>query len=174
MAILYGIFVRYIWNKRWGGVWPNFHFPSASLFDSLNRISGLTSKHIGEISKKPDEVLLESQVEISPRSKKAETADIYVTDRQLILKSKEPSQIPLCRIDSCSTQISSLSSTMDASHTGETEHKPPTSTFRLSYRDELGKRHKVEFDMSSFDAGSLQAILSLAYPQWYKPMKEIA
>ena len=133
---------------------PYLDLPSGSLFDCLDRIAGHIPSHVTEVNSRPEKVLLEVKVEINPGSKDAEVADCYVTDRHLIIKSREPLQIPMYMIEDCDVSILFGAGMAEVSH----------STVTLRYRDESGHRQKVEFGMQTYEAGSLRRTLSTSYP----------
>lgn len=131
--------------------------PSGSLFDCLDRIAGHIPPHVTEVNSRPEEVVLKAKVKLNPRSKNAEIADCCVTDRNMRIESREPLQIPLYQVEDCqfNVTIPSYGAAM-----AEVSH----STVRLRYLDESGRRRKVEFDMRTYDAGSLQNTLRDSYP----------
>lgn len=144
-----------------GNVLP---LPSRSLFDCLDRIAGCIPEHLTEVTSRPERVLLEAKVEVNPDSKDAEVVDCYVTDRHVIIESKERLKITLYQIEDChvSTPLPSFGAAM-----AEVSY----STVTLRYLDESGRSRKVEFAMQTFDAGSLCNIVRRYRPMWHKPMR---
>jgi len=119
---------------------------SAGMFDCLDRIAGLIQKHVAEVNSRPEEVLIEAKAEINPRSKDAEIVDCFVTDRRVLLKLREPLEIPLYMVENCY-----VSTSLPSFGTGMAE--VIRSTVTLTYRHESGHRQKTEFEMSTYNAG---------------------
>ena len=105
-----------------------------------------------------EKVIFRARVEINPHLENTEVADCYVTEGSFVIESREPLQIPWYMIEECSSYTPTPSFGVGM----------PTvsySTVMLRYRDELGSGRKVEFEMPTIDAGSLEMELRNSYPQ---------
>lgn len=137
-----------------------FYLPLRNLFDCLDRVAGLTAEYVTEVNSRPEEVLFEAKVELNTGSKDAEVTDCCVTDRQVLLKSREPLQVPLYWIEDC--HYTPLVSQV-ATPTAETRY---STVAKLTYRVASGNRKSVEFAMSThYHAWELRYTLSSCYPR---------
>lgn len=159
---------RLNWSLSWITIIPapayqcarietNWVLPSNSLFDCLERIAG----HVIEVNKRldekrPDEVLLEVKVELNPQLKDAEVAQCYVTYRHVLIKSREPLQIPLCQVEDCNFNIPTLLGAPTSVHTRQAT---ANSVVTLKYRDASGQRRTMEFAMNAYDARRLREVV---------------
>ena len=134
--------------------------PSGSLFDCLDRIAGLTAEHVTEVNSRPETILFEAKIEFNPRSKDAEAANCYVTDRHVRIESRQPLQIALYMLKDCHVYTP-----LPLSSFGAGTSVVSGSTVTLRYLDESGHRRKVEFEMETYEAGSLEKLIHGFYPQ---------
>jgi hypothetical protein len=140
----------------------DMRFPSANLFDYIDRVAALTKQHCADANSRPEKVLFEAKVEVNPRSKNKEPANLRVTERTIVFGLREPLEIPLYEAEDCSFSWSEP----DATYTAVTGGRILNTVTTLRYHDGSGHSRTIEFAVKDIlVSGDIRDVILNAYPK---------